>query len=127
MRQPTNHANIKIRLNAHVFDVRAGVDSDDVSVLHAQVVADNPVDACAAIIEVVVGENDEDSVLALLALDEDRVATEELERLHGVVRKRDDRVVIVGSVGDTMALSVHRCQALSSLVRTSESLASSSS
>lgn len=69
----------------HVFDVRAGVHGDNVTVLDTKVVANDSVDACASIIEIIIGENDQDSILALLALDEDRVATEELESLHGVV------------------------------------------
>lgn len=74
----------------HVFDVRAGVDGDDVAVLDAEVVADNAVDAGLTILEIVIGENNQDSVLALLSLDQDGVATEELEGLHGVVGKGDD-------------------------------------
>jgi hypothetical protein len=77
------------------------VDSDDVAVLDTEVVADNTVDAGLTIFKIVVGENDQDGVLALLSLDQNSVATEELESLHGVVREGDDGVVIVGGVGDT--------------------------
>lgn len=69
----------------HIFDVWAGVDGDDVSVLHAQIVADNSVDACASIVKIVVGENDQNSVLSLLALHQHSITTEELKSLHGVV------------------------------------------
>jgi len=86
---------------AYVFDVRAGVDSDNVTVFHTEVVANDSVDACASIVEVVVGQNDQDSILSLLALDENSVTTEELESLHGVVGKGDDRVVIVSGISDT--------------------------
>jgi hypothetical protein len=55
----------------HVFDVGAGVNGDDVAVLDAEVVADNAVDAGLTILEIVVGENNQDSVLALLSLDQD--------------------------------------------------------
>jgi hypothetical protein len=85
----------------HVFDVGARVDSDDVSVLDTEVVADNTVDAGLTIFKIVVGENDQDGVLALLSLDQNSVATEELESLHGVVREGDDGVVIVGGVSNT--------------------------
>jgi hypothetical protein len=61
------------------------VDGDDVAVLDAQVVADDAVDAGAAVIEVVVGEHDQHGVLPLLAADQHRVTTEELEGLHGVI------------------------------------------
>lgn len=77
------------------------MDRDNVTVLDAKVVANDPVDACAAVIEIIVSKNDQDRVLSLLALDEHRVATEELERLHGGVGEGDDRVVIVGGVGNT--------------------------
>lgn len=83
---------------AYIFDVRAGVDGDDVAVLHTQVVADNSVDASASIIEVIVGQYYQNGILALLAADKDSIATEQLELLHGVVGQGDDRVVIVGSV-----------------------------
>lgn len=61
------------------------MDCDNVTVLDAEVVANDSVDACASIVKVVIGEDDQDCVLSLLALDEDGVATEELEGLHGVV------------------------------------------
>jgi hypothetical protein len=69
----------------YVFDVRARVDGNNITVLDTQVVANDTVYPRRAIIEIVVGEHDEDSVLPLLALDEDCVTAEELERLHGVV------------------------------------------
>lgn len=84
----------------HVFDVRARMDGDDVAVLDAEIVADNAVQAGAAIIKIIVGQNDEDRVLSLLASDEDCVAAEQLERLHGVVGEGDDRVVIIDGIGD---------------------------
>ena len=63
---------------AYIFDIRTWVNSDDVSVLDPQVVSDNTVDASRAIIKVVVGENNQYSVLALLSLDQDGVPSEEL-------------------------------------------------
>jgi hypothetical protein len=60
------------------FDVRAGVDSDDIAVLDTEVVADNAVDAGLTILEIVVGENNQDGILALLSLDQNGIATEEL-------------------------------------------------
>jgi hypothetical protein len=53
--------------------------------LDAEVVSNNTVDASTAIIEIVVGQDNEDGVSSHLTLDEDCVATEELESLHGVV------------------------------------------
>jgi hypothetical protein len=84
----------------HVFDIRARMDGDDVAVLDAEVVANNAVQPGAAIIEIIVGQNNEDRVLSLLASDKDCVAAEQLERLHGVVGEGDDRVIIVDGIGD---------------------------
>jgi len=66
------------------------VNGDDVAVLDTEVVADDTVDTGLTIFEIVIGENNQDSVLALLSLDQDGVATEELERLHGVVGEGND-------------------------------------
>jgi hypothetical protein len=66
--------------------------------------ADNTVHADGAIVEVVIGEDDEHGILSLLALDEDSVATEKLEGLHGVVGEGEDGVVIGGGVGDDQAV-----------------------
>lgn len=82
------------------------MDGDNVTVLDTKVVADNTVDTSLTILEIVIGENNQDGILALLSLDQNSVATEELESLHGVVRKGNDGVVIVGSVGDTECMSV---------------------
>lgn len=81
------------------------MDGDHITVLDAQVVANNTVYPCRAIVEVVICEHDQDCVLALLALDQDSVTTEELERLHGVVREGDNRVVIIDGIGDTAGVS----------------------
>ena len=83
----------------YVFDVRARVDGNDIAVLDAQIVPNNSVYPRRPVIKVVVSEDDKNSVLALLALDQNGIATEELERLHGVVGKRDDGVVIVDGIG----------------------------
>lgn len=77
------------------------MNSDHVAVLDTKVVADNTVDAGAAIIEIVIGQDDQHSVLALLALHENCITTEELESLHSVVREGNDRVIIVNGIGHT--------------------------
>lgn len=82
------------------------MDGDYVAVLHAQVVADNSVYPRGTVIEIVICQHDEDRVLALLTLDKDRVATEQLERLHGVVGEGDDGVVIVDGISDATPLLV---------------------
>ena len=76
------------------------MDSDHVTVLDSQVVADNSVDSGLAILEIVVGEDDQGGVLSLLAANKDSIAPEELKGFHVVVRQGNDGVVIVDSVGD---------------------------
>lgn len=75
--------------------------SDHVAVLDTEVVTHNTVDAGAPVIEIVISQDDQHRVLALLALHKDCVATEELESLHGVVREGNDRVIIVNGVSHT--------------------------
>ena len=69
--------------------------------LDAQVVSHNTVDASTAVIEIVIGQDDEDGVFPLLALDQDCVTTEQLERVHGVVGESNDGVIIVDGIGHT--------------------------
>jgi hypothetical protein len=85
--------NEKVVQATHVFDVRAGVNGNNVAVLDTKVVADNTVDAGLTIFKIVVCENDQDGILALLSLDQNSVATE--------VGEGDDGVVIVGGVSNT--------------------------
>jgi hypothetical protein len=61
------------------------VHANDVANLNAQIVSHNPINSGAAIIEVVVGKNNQHRISALLAFDKHSVATEEHKRLHGVI------------------------------------------
>lgn len=61
------------------------MNSDNVTVLHTQVVSHHTVQTTAAIVKVIVTKNNEHCVLSLLASDEDGVTTEQLESVHGVV------------------------------------------
>jgi hypothetical protein len=83
-----------------VFDIGARVDGDHVTVLDPQVMAHDSVDASAAIIELIIGEDNEDGVLSLLASDKNGVTSEELERVHGGLGEGNDAVVIVDGIGD---------------------------
>jgi hypothetical protein len=58
------------------------VDSDHVTVLDTEIVADNPVDAGAAIIELLISKDNENGVLSLLSADKNSVATEQLQGVH---------------------------------------------
>jgi len=82
------------------------VDGDDVSMFDAQVMSHDTVDTSASIIEIVIREHDQDGVSPLLALDQNRIAPEELQGLHGVVRESNDGVVIVDGISHT----VRSCQ-----------------
>lgn len=79
------------------------MDGYYVSMFYSEIVPDYTVDACTAVVEVVVYQHYENGVLPLLALNEDCVATEKLERFHSVVRERDNRVVVVDCICDTKA------------------------
>lgn len=61
-----------------IFDIRARVNSDNIAVLDAKVMSDYTIHACAAIIQIIICENDEDRILALLAFYQDCVTAEEL-------------------------------------------------
>jgi hypothetical protein len=86
----------------HVSDFGARMDGDDITMLHTQIVPYDTVDASTAIIQVVIVQDNENSVFSLLAFDENCITTEELESVHSLVRKRDDGVVVIYSVSDTM-------------------------
>lgn len=76
------------------------MDGNHVTVLDSQVVTNNSVDASATVIELLVSEDDEDGVLSLLASNQDGVATEELELIHGGLGEGNDTVVIVDGIGN---------------------------
>lgn len=84
----------------HVFDIGARVDSNHITVLDSQVVADDSVDSGAAVVELLVGEDDQNSVLPLLAADQNGITTEKLEGIHGGLGQSNDAVVIVDGIGD---------------------------
>jgi hypothetical protein len=83
-----------------VFDIRARVDGDHITVLDSQIVTNDSVDASAAIIEFLVGKNDEDGVLSLLASNQNGITSEKLELVHSGLGEGDNAVVIVDGIGD---------------------------
>jgi len=78
-----------------VLDVRALVDGNDVAQANAQVLADDLVDTDLVLLGGLVGQHDADGVLALLALEQDGVAAEQLQLLHRRRVQRHHRVVVV--------------------------------
>lgn len=84
----------------YVFNIWAGLDSDHITVLDPEVVANNAVDPGAAIVELLISKDDENGITPLLSADKNSVTTEELEILHGRLGQGNDGVVIISGVGD---------------------------
>ena len=75
--------------------------------LNTKVVSNDAVHSCAAVVQVIFRQYDQNSIFSLLALDEDCVAAEEPKSLHGVVGEADDGIVVIDSVGNTVATYQH--------------------
>ena len=90
------------RKRTYVFNVRARVDSDQITVLDTEVMSDNTVDANAAVIELVIGQHDQDGILPHLTLHQNRITPEKLQGIHSVVGESDNGVIIVSGIGDTV-------------------------
>lgn len=56
-------------IGTYIFDIGTRMDSNHVTVLHSEVVSNNSVDSGTAIIEIVVGEDNQNGILPLLATD----------------------------------------------------------
>lgn len=76
--------------------------SNDIAVLNTKVVAYDPVEAGTSVVKVVIGQNDQHGVLALLALHQHSITPEELKGFHGIVGERNHGVVIVHGIGHTV-------------------------
>lgn len=87
-------------MSTYIFDIGTRVDGDHITMLDSEVVANNSVDASAAVIELIVGENNENGILSLLASNQDGVTSEELELVHGGLGEGNDAVVIVDGIGN---------------------------
>ncbi len=76
------------------------MDGDNIAVLDPEVMTDDTVQASAAIVKVIVGQNNKNGILPLLATDQDGIAAEELEGVHGVGGQDNGRVVIIYGIGN---------------------------
>ena len=94
------------------------VHGDDVAEADAEVLADDLVHADLALLAELVREDDAHGVLALLALDEDGVAAEELQLVHLLQVERHDGVVIVHRLVCDASGRGGRAWAIGSTVRT---------
>lgn len=116
--------------STYIFDIGASVHGDNVAVLNTEVVAHDTVDAGAPVVQIVIGQDNQDSVLPFLALHQDCITSEELEGLHGVVRQSDNRVVIIDGIRhavDEVSASIRRVVKGDQCSLTSTSWVSSSS
>ena len=86
----------------YIFDIWARVNSDNIAMLHTEVVSDHTVDTSTAVIEVVVRQHDKNGVFPHLTLDQDRVTAEKLESVHSVVGESNNGVIIVDGIGDAV-------------------------
>jgi hypothetical protein len=75
------------------------MDGDEVPVLHPQIVSYHTVDAGAPIVEVIIGQDNENRIPTFLALDQDGVASEQLQGFHGVIGQCNNGTVIIGGIG----------------------------
>lgn len=82
------------------------MNSDDIAMLDTKVMPHNTVDASASIIEIIIGQHDQDGVLAHLALHQDRITSEKLESVHSIIGKGDNGVIIVDGIGNAGIVSV---------------------
>lgn len=97
---------------------------NDVAVLDAEVVAHDTVDAGASIIQIIIGKNDQNRILTLLALHQNCITPEKLKSLHRVIRQRDNRVVIVDGIRhavDELSASAQRTVGAAQFALTSTS------
>jgi len=62
----------------YIFDIRARVNSDHITMLDSQVMSDDTIHPSATIIELLIRKYDQNSVLTLLALNENSITSEEL-------------------------------------------------
>lgn len=76
------------------------MNGNDVTVLDTQVVSHYTVQTTAAIIELIVTEDNKHGVLSLFASNQDGIATEKLESVHSVVGQGDDGVVVINGISD---------------------------
>ncbi len=76
--------------------------------LDAKVVSDDTVHSCATVIQIIFSQHNQDSILSLLALDENCVTAEQPQGLHGVIRETDDGIIIVDGIGNAVATCQQR-------------------
>ena len=90
--------------STYIFDIWTWIDSDDIAMLHPEVMTNNAIHPRTAIIKVIFSKDNQNCVLPLFAFDENCVATEKPQGFHGVVGKADDRIIIVDGIGNTVEI-----------------------
>lgn len=86
--------------------------------LDAEIVANNSVDAGAAIVQFVIGQNNQDGILSLLATNEHGVSAEKLECVHGGFGQGDNAVIVVDGIGDPCQVSRRNDEPSTNIART---------
>lgn len=120
--------NSKKNNDTDIFDIGTRVNSNHVTMLDSQVVANDTVDTGAAIVELVVSKDNQDGVLSLLSSHEDSITTEELERVHRCLGEGDNAVVIIDGISDPSGVvSICLFRSFQLKIPTSTGSASSSS
>ena len=87
-----------------VLDVRTFRDRDDVAETNSKVVSDDSVHSDLLVGDGVVAQNDADGLLALLALQQDSVASKQTQLVHLGLREGDHRVVVVDRLFDDQSV-----------------------
>lgn len=78
------------------------MNGDNITVAYSQVVACHSVESGRTIVEIIICQYQENSLLSLLSLHEHGVATEQLKGFHNLVGKGNDGVVVVDGIGNTV-------------------------
>jgi len=69
---------VYIDCQTHVFDIRAWVNGNNIAVLDSQVMSNHTIHSRTAIIQIIICKDDENSILALLALYKHGITAEQL-------------------------------------------------
>mmetsp|Transcript_1727 Transcript_1727/g.4031 ORF Transcript_1727/g.4031 Transcript_1727/m.4031 type:complete len:777 (+) Transcript_1727:352-2682(+) len=87
-----------------VGNIATGRDGNDVGQTDSQVLSDHLVHANVGVVAGFVRQDNANGIASLLSLDQDGVATKELELFHLGGTQANDRVVVVGSIVDNQPI-----------------------
>lgn len=90
-----------MEVRSYIFDIGARMNGNRVAVLNTEIMSHDTVNAGTPVIQVIICKNNQNGILAHFTPDQDRVASEKLQGLHGVIGERDNGVVIIYGIRDT--------------------------